>query len=88
MDSGFCVRALRRAMKDTGRKPEVFNTDQGSQFTGDDWINELKHHQIQNSDQDGWMVRGVGLITSLSNAYGEASNMSKSGSTAMATLPS
>ena len=25
MDSGFCVRALRNAMKSTGRKPGIFN---------------------------------------------------------------
>jgi len=36
MDPSFCVRALRKAMKFTGRRPEIFNTDQGSQFTGQD----------------------------------------------------
>ena len=25
MDSGFCVRALRKAMACTGRKPKIFN---------------------------------------------------------------
>lgn len=57
MDSGFCVRALRRAMELTGRKPEIFNTDQGSQFTGQDWVGELKSHGIKIS-MDGkgrWM---------------------------------
>lgn len=57
MDSGFCVRALRNAMAKTGRKPEIFNTDQGSQFTGRDWINELEKNSIQIS-MDGkgrWM---------------------------------
>lgn len=57
MDSGFCVRALRRAMALTGRKPEIFNTDQGSQFTGQDWIEELKQNEIKIS-MDGkgrWM---------------------------------
>ena len=46
MDSGFCVRALRNAMALTGRKPNIFNTDQGSQFTGQDWIGELKKNDI------------------------------------------
>ena len=32
MDAGFCVEALKEAMAKYG-KPEVFNTDQGSQFT-------------------------------------------------------
>ncbi len=57
MDSGFCVRALRKAMARTGRKPKIFNTDQGSQFTGRDWIGELKKNDIRIS-MDGkgrWM---------------------------------
>ena len=57
MDSGFCVRALRNAMVLTGRKPNIFNTDQGSQFTGQDWIGELKKNDILVS-MDGkgrWM---------------------------------
>ncbi len=57
MDSAFCVRALRAAIQRTGRKPQIFNTDQGSQFTGSDWIEELKAHKIKIS-MDGkgrWM---------------------------------
>lgn len=57
MDSSFCVRALQEAMRSTGRKPKIFNTDQGSQFTGRDWISTLKEHEIQIS-MDGkgrWM---------------------------------
>ena len=57
MDSAFCVRALRAALRTTGRKPKIFNTDQGSQFTGADWISELQGHDIQIS-MDGrgrWM---------------------------------
>jgi putative transposase len=37
----FCVEALEEAMRKYGR-PEIFNTDQGSQFTSDDWITPLK----------------------------------------------
>jgi putative transposase len=36
-----CVEALEEAMRKYGR-PEIFNTDQGSQFTSDDWITPLK----------------------------------------------
>jgi putative transposase len=57
MDSAFCVRTLRAAFRTTGRKPKIFNTDQGSQFTGADWISELQSHDIQIS-MDGrgrWM---------------------------------
>ena len=57
MDSSFCVRALKNAMAKTGRKPKIFNTDQGSQFTGKDWIGELESNNITIS-MDGkgrWM---------------------------------
>ncbi len=37
----FCVEALEEAMRKFGR-PEIFNTDQGSQFTSEDWITPLK----------------------------------------------
>jgi putative transposase len=42
MDAIFCVEALGKCPK-----PEIFNTDQGSQFTGFDWIETLKDHQIK-----------------------------------------
>ena len=34
MDAGFCVDCLEEAIKAYGR-PEIFNSDQGSQFTSD-----------------------------------------------------
>jgi putative transposase len=37
----FCIEALEEAMRKYGR-PEIFNTDQGSQFTSEDWIAPLK----------------------------------------------
>ncbi len=57
MDDSFCVRALKEAMRRTGRRPRIFNTDQGSQFTGRDWISTLKEAGIEIS-MDGkgrWM---------------------------------
>ena len=33
MEAAFCVEALEDALARNG-KPEIFNTDQGSQFTG------------------------------------------------------
>ena len=48
MDASFCVKALLRAIALYG-PPEVMNTDQGSQFTGDDWITVLKDHRIKIS---------------------------------------
>ncbi len=41
MDSIFCVGALKSAMALTGRKPKIFNIDQGSQFSSADWTAEL-----------------------------------------------
>jgi putative transposase len=57
MDTGFCVRALKAAMASTGRKPTIFNTDQGSQFSSSEWTGELKKNGIEIS-MDGkgrWM---------------------------------
>ena len=41
MEAALCVEALEEALARYGR-PEIFNTDQGSQFTGEDWIAPLK----------------------------------------------
>jgi len=41
MDTGFCIEALREAMARHG-KPEIFSTDQGSQFTSLDFTGVLK----------------------------------------------
>lgn len=41
MDAGFCVEALREALSRYGR-PEIFNTDQGSQFTSVEFTGVLK----------------------------------------------
>lgn len=39
-DVDFCLEALNEAMERYG-KPEIFNTDQGSQFTSGDWTTAL-----------------------------------------------
>jgi len=48
MDSDFCVDALEEALARYGR-PEIFNTDQGSQFTSDAFTNTLQEAGIQIS---------------------------------------
>jgi putative transposase len=45
MDAAFCVEALQRALA-TGRRPEIFNTDQGSQFTSQAFMGLLTRHGI------------------------------------------
>ncbi len=47
LETDFCIAALERALKD-GR-PEIFNTDQGSQFTSDAWTNVLKKSDVRIS---------------------------------------
>lgn len=48
MDDSFCVSALERALRRHGC-PEIFNTDQGSQYTGSAFIGALKEHGIRIS---------------------------------------
>jgi putative transposase len=47
LDADFCVATLQRAL--TKGRCEIFNTDQGSQFTSAAWIDELKKHHISIS---------------------------------------
>lgn len=42
MDAGFCVEAYQEAVRVAGRAPEIMNTDQGSQFTGEEWIDAVE----------------------------------------------
>jgi len=56
LDADFCVAALQEAIGKYGC-PSIFNTDQGSEFTSADWIDELKANNIDIS-MDGkgrWM---------------------------------
>jgi putative transposase len=47
----FCVEALNEALE--YGTPEVFNTDQGSQFTSEEFINALKKHPSIKISMDG-----------------------------------
>lgn len=47
LEAAFCVEALKNAL--LHGKCEIFNTDQGSQFTSTEWINTLKAHKISIS---------------------------------------
>ena len=48
MDPGFCVEALKEALEKYGT-PEIFNSDQGSQFTSDDFTKVLKDAGVRIS---------------------------------------
>ena len=48
LGADFCVEALEEALVRYSR-PEIFNTDQGSQFTSDDFTGTLKRHEVMIS---------------------------------------
>lgn len=48
MDDDFCVNALKSAIRQYGR-PDIFNTDQGSQYTGKEFTGVLLEHDIKIS---------------------------------------
>jgi putative transposase len=47
LDAGFCVEALKEALR-KGR-PDVFNTDQGTQFTSETFTELLQYHEVRIS---------------------------------------
>jgi putative transposase len=47
LETDFCSRALKRALNKN--KPLIFNTDQGSQFTSNDFTSILANHDISIS---------------------------------------
>ena len=59
MTTDFCVEALTEAIEKYG-VPEIFNTDQGSQFTSNDFTQVLKDNRIKISmDGKGRWVDNV-----------------------------
>ena len=48
LDAGFCTDALTEALKRYGR-PQIFNTDQGSQFTSLEFTATLKDAGVRTS---------------------------------------
>jgi len=77
LDTYFCLSALEKAFQNG--VPEIFNSDQGSQFTSESFINSLQASGTQIS----WDGRGraldniltlVGVTTSV---FGAVSNMKR-----------
>jgi putative transposase len=59
LDDSFCVDALKEALQNFG-KPDIFNSDQGSQFTSGDFTDVLKAADIRISmDGKGRWVDNV-----------------------------
>jgi len=55
LDTSFCLEALDRALQ--AAQPEIFNTDQGAQFTSKEWTSRLLRSTIRIS----WDGRGRAL---------------------------
>lgn len=55
MEKDFCLSALDRAL--IFSNPEIFNTDQGSQFTSTDFTDRLERKRY--CDQHGWPRSGI-----------------------------
>lgn len=53
MDADFCVEALKEAIAKHG-KPEIFNSDQGSQFTSGAWIDVPTDARISMDGNGAW----------------------------------
>ena len=47
LNTSFCIEALEEAL--SKRKPEIFNSDQGSQFTSNDFVSVLQDRCIKIS---------------------------------------
>ncbi len=80
MDAGFCIEALSEALARHG-KPEIFNTDQGSQFTSLDFTNVLKNVGVAISmDGRGRCMDNRAALPAarLSSASGGRSNTRRS----------
>ena len=59
LTTDFCIEAVEEAIQRHG-KPEIFNTDQGSQFTSQEFVNLIQGHGIQISmDGKGRWVDNV-----------------------------
>jgi putative transposase len=52
LEATFCITALRRAFQRYGY-PEIFNSDQGSQYTGDEFQRELQVSERVRVSMDG-----------------------------------
>jgi putative transposase len=74
LTTDFCLDAVREAITQYGC-PEIFNTDQGCQFTSQEFTGLLKD---QGGFRSAWMAKAAGGITSLWNDSGKASNMRRS----------
>ena len=66
MEASFCVETLEEALAKHG-KPEIFNTDQGSQFTGAAFTDVLPGTRSGSA----WTAKALGGTTCSSSGFGD-----------------
>ncbi|MCW5551577.1 MAG: transposase family protein [Verrucomicrobiae bacterium] len=69
LDSEFCIRAWTAGLA-TGRQPLISNTDQGSQFTSEAFLEAVEAAGWMSA----WMVVDAGSTTGSSSGSGAASS--------------
>ncbi|AXS81874.1 transposase [Marinobacter sp. Arc7-DN-1] len=74
MDTDFCIDALEEPYSAMGA-PEIFNTDQGAQFTSEAFTMSQREHGITGL---AWTAKAATMTTFSWNGSGAASNMSAS----------
>ena len=73
LDAAFCIAALEEALE-RYNAPEIFNTDQGSQFTCEGFTGLLADHGVAISME----AAAAGWTTSSSSGSGGASSTRRS----------
>ena len=66
MEAEFCIEALEEALARHGT-PDIFNTDQGSQFTSADFTGVSSSRTASPS---AWTAKAHGATMSLSSGFG------------------
>jgi putative transposase len=64
LDIDFCAKALEEVINRFGTS-EIFNTDQGAQFTSNAFTNVLKHHDIKISMGGAQAVQSMGYTVTI-----------------------
>jgi putative transposase len=54
LNTSFCIEALEEAL--SKRKPEIFNSDQGSQFTSNDFVSVLTLKSVWMGEAEQWII--------------------------------
>jgi len=73
LDAGFCIAALAEALE-RYQAPEIFNTDQGAQFTCEGFTSVL----ASRGSRSAWMAAAAGSTTSSSSGSGDPSSTRRS----------